>query len=554
MKFTKSFALLACVFGLASGAAGAQVGSATAAATVKGWLQLEHSQLGAKLGNQVKSVETFKDPSGLPLYHVVYLKPAGFVIVSAEDQVEPIIAFVSQGSFDPSLKNPLGALVSRDLPNRVAHARSHINSAAGLKNRGKWQKLQQVALASTNSVQANGLDTGSISDLRVAPFLATAWNQGTVPDVGGVACYNYYTPPYNPGTTTNAVCGCVATALAQLMYYYQYPSTGVGTNSFQITFDNNPPWSRQTRGGDGNGGPYDWADMPPNPSSPTLVQCKAIGALTYDAGVAVKMQYSDTASGSASYLSDAETALKTTFKYGNAILTEAQSINVGYDLYGMVNPNLDARMPVIFGIVDTGGGGHCIVCDGYGYYDQILYHHLNMGWGGQDNAWYQLPDIDLTDGNAPFYIFDACLYNVYTNGSGEIVSGRVLDPKGNAVAGAGVTAISTKGGVFTAATDANGIYALSGVPSSATCIITVTNSGYFPASSNFVTSLSSDNGANCGNVWGANFTLVPAQGRRFSPSSRPTKLSPLDPTPPSRHTPPANCLWLTNGNTSPVAV
>src|SRR5476651_1582640 len=112
MKFTKGLALLVCIFGFVIGAAGSQVDSAAAASTVKGWLQLEHSPLGAKLGSQVKSVETFRDKSGVPLYHVVYLQPSGFVIVSAEDQVEPIIAFVSQGRFDPSEKNPLGALVS----------------------------------------------------------------------------------------------------------------------------------------------------------------------------------------------------------------------------------------------------------------------------------------------------------------------------------------------------------------------------------------------------------------------------------------------------------
>jgi len=643
MKTAKYIALLVCFIGLITTMRGAQVDSTAASSTVKGWLQSEHSPLGAKLGNQIGNVETYKDASGSPLYHVVNLKPSGYVIVAAEDQTEPIIAFVSQGKYDSSEKNPLGALISRDLPNRVAHARKHANSAEGLRNHAKWQKLLLSSTTSTNSVQPKSVANSQITDLRVAPLIQTAWNQETVdnfiansfslnsqivirthfdsnhtgdtdsanavcppdpiklltppnspasrsffiaspptvdvtngPDStvtniisvtvpiqitvtntygeqifsqsfttnisitnivnGGsqgatiqsqisfvisftdifndsLGCYNFFAPPHSAGDPQNAPCGCVATALAQLMYYQQYPSTGVGTPSFTISFDGNPmEWPWPLRGGDGYGGPYDWGDMPLDPSisSKTLVERMAIGSLTYDAGVAVHMAYSDTSAGSSSFLSDAKTALVTTFKYANAIETESSTINVGYDLNDMINPNLDAGLPVIFGIDNT-IGGHCILCDGYGYSTGTLYHHLNMGWGGVDNAWYHLPIIDLTD-TTSFYNFSACIYNVFTNGTGEIISGRVTDINTNPIFGAGVTGISTKGGVFTATTDANGIYALVGVPSKSTCYITVTNAGYFPLTSNILTELSADGGTNCGNVWGANFTLAPAQG------------------------------------------
>ena len=54
---------------------------------------------------------------------MVYLNPAGFVIVSADDMVEPIIGFLPEGQYDPSPDNPLGAMVSQDLPGRVLAAR-----------------------------------------------------------------------------------------------------------------------------------------------------------------------------------------------------------------------------------------------------------------------------------------------------------------------------------------------------------------------------------------------------------------------------------------------
>jgi len=514
MKLIKTLLLPACLLWLATGAFGAQVDAETAASVVTGWLQLDQKPFGEPLGGKVNSVETFKNDNGVPMYYVVYLEPSGFVIVSADNQVEPIIAFVKQGRFDPSLNNPLGALVSRDVPVRVAHARARGGSQPALKITGnKWQKLLQSA---AGGPQPKGITTGSVSDLRVAPFIQTLWNQWTADNTtNGPACYNFFTPPFAAGTSSNYVCGCVATALAQLMYYFQYPSVGVGTPSFTITLTIPPDGPvqviRPLRGGDGKGGPYVWTNMPPDPSgSATLVQRAAIGALTYDAGVAVQMQYAPAES--SSYMSDAKTALVTTFKYNNAVIDEGTSLNVGVGLIGMINPNLDARLPVVFGI-DNSAGGHCVVCDGYGYDAfSTMYYHLNMGWGGDDNAWYDLPIIDLTDTESYINI-DACVYNVFTNGSGEIISGRVLDSNtGSPIANVSVTAMRVGGGTYQAVTDPNGIYALAGVPSASKYTLTVTNTGYFPASSNYSTVTSLDNATNSGNIWGADFTLVPAQG------------------------------------------
>jgi hypothetical protein len=506
MKFPQAFALLIVTFALLPRGLAAPVDSVKAAATVSNWLQMEASPLGAKLGRNPARVETFKDSFGSALYHVVYLEPSGFVIVSADDQVEPIIAFAARGRFDPSEKYPLGALVSRDLPKRVAYARQHAHTPDGLKNLAKWQSLQFSAIGSTNS-PASGLTNGSISDIRVAPLLATDWNQSTAPN--GAACYNFFTPPYMAGNPNNAVCGCVATAMAQLMYFYQYPNAGVGTAMFDVSYADTSSEPSNTlylalRGGDGYGGPYDWNDMPTNANSPSLIQCEAVGALTYDAGVAVHMQY--TLADSGAFMNDAQTALLNTFQYANVILTGAASINIGYDLTDMVNPDLDAHLPVIFAI-DNSSGGHCIVCDGYGYNFNTLYHHLNLGWGGDDNAWYELPLISLAD-TAPYYNLDTCLFNIFTNGSGEVISGRVLDQNGNPVANASVTATGGKT-FFQTTTDTNGIYALPGVLSSTSYSLSVASGGHVTGTSNVLTGLSQNNLATCGNRWGINFVLPP---------------------------------------------
>jgi hypothetical protein len=456
------------------------------------WLKRDPRPLGAALGQRVNEVQTFRNDKGESLYHVVYLDPAGFVIVPAEDLVEPVIAFASQGRFDPSTNNPLGAFVSSDVPARVAHARALRTGAPTghhLKARNKWQNLQQNS--DTNTAPAPLLS--NVSDMRIAPFTQTLWNQSTANN--GMACYNYYTPPYAAGTSSNYPCGCVATALAQLLGYFQYPKAGVGTNSFAISVNGTNTTAR-LRGGDGAGGPYCWSNMPPNPNNPTTAQCQAIGALMYDAAVSEQMGFAP--GGSGANVGQPQVALMQTFMYNNAIFgwpTNASEFDPS--LVTMVNANLDARLPVCVAL-----NGHQVVTDGYGYNLSTLYNHINMGWGGVDNAWYALPVVQTYTNLWGF------IYNIYTNGSGEIISGRIISG-GIPLSNATVTAYRVGGGTYTATTDTNGIYALVCVPSASQYAIEVNMMYFISAFSSCVTGTSVHNASFSGNIWGEDFSLVP---------------------------------------------
>ena len=80
---------------------------------VSGWLKASpSSRSGTALGRQVTKIETYTDDKGNPIYYIVYLQPNGFVIVSGDDLIEPIIGFAQEGIYDPSPDNPLGALVT----------------------------------------------------------------------------------------------------------------------------------------------------------------------------------------------------------------------------------------------------------------------------------------------------------------------------------------------------------------------------------------------------------------------------------------------------------
>jgi len=477
------------------------VTSKQAAAVVIGWLSIDSAPLGETLGGSVQRVDTFNDQAGNPIYYVVYLGPSGFVIVPADDLVEPIVGFASAGQYDPSAANPLGALVSNDLSARVAYAQqagSAPSNTNALRAQAKWQQLAPEDGGPV--ITPMGLTT--VSDVRIAPLTQTTWDQQTAAAAGTAACYNYYTPPYGAGNTANYPAGCVATAMSQLMRYYQFPSNVIGTAGFPITSDGSP-LTYYLRGGDGAGGPYVWSNMPLVPAAnPTTAQCQAIGALAADAGATVNMQYTST--GSSSSLIDAKTALCNTFHYSNAIQGWNNNSDIGAGLLGMINPNLDARYPVLLGI-EGSSGGHAVVADGYGYSTSTLYHHLNLGWSGASTAWYSLPLIDASP--YTFDVIDGCVFNAYTNGAGEIISGRVLDQIGRPVVNASVTATRAGGGAYTTTTDTQGIYALAKVPSASSYSITFAKANYSSAGTNLTTGTSSDMTSTSGNRWATDLTM-----------------------------------------------
>ena len=456
---------------------------------VNSWLTMDSDPLSTALGMSVAKVDSYKDAQGVPVYYIVYLNPDGFVIVSAHNMVEPIIGFAAQGQYDPSEYNPLGALVSRDVIGRVTEAltiESQKGIGSGLEDRfydaqEKWNDLLNGD---------KGIFQSQIDDLRVEPFIESEWGQSNVWLTH--ACYNYYTPPNAAGSNTNYPCGCVATAMAQLMCYYEWPQSGVGTGSYW-TWTGLLPELRSLRGGDGNGGSYVWASMILKPENLGLWQDtygQAIGALTYDASVSVGMNYGASASGADTL--DVATRLKDPFQYNNAVKGYKSGNNIGSGLIEMLNPNLDANYPVILGI-DGASGGHAVVCDGYGYHTNTIYHHLNMGWSGSDNIYYSLPNIDSSPS---FNTITKCVYNIFTNQTHEIISGRVMCD-GQPVEGATVTASGTG---FSSNTNENGIFALVGV-TSGTYDVIVTKGEYSFFEMPAVVGTSSDNSSISGNEW-----------------------------------------------------
>ena len=479
--------------------------AAEAQRSVAGWLALDPRPLKARMGAKPVQVKAFKDRSGNVDYYVVTLDAGGFAVVAGDDLVEPIIAFASQGTFDPSPQNPLYALLNRDVPGRLAEARKEEGQARAQKRKfiprglhrraqSKWLRLQAADTVSPPAA----LSLPDVTDSRVPPLVFTRWGQE---NEGGL-CYNYYTPNNYPS-------GCVATALAQLMYFHTWPlgaADPLPPDRYYIYVDDSrvPAY---LLGGDGSGGPYAWASMVEDPDANTGDTARqAIGALTHDTGVAVSTSYAPLASGANNGI--VPSALMNTFGFGNARYAYNNSYYTipGPNLNHMINPNLDARYPVLLGVLDTSFTpviGHAVIVDGYGYSSATLYHHLNLGWTGISDAWYNLPAV----GTASYDFTTAiqCIYNIFPEGAGEIISGRVLDAAGNPVNGATITAARTGVEPIIVTTDDQGIYALAKIPSASTYTITASKDGYVFYPQTVSTGTSVDGNIGTGNLWGIDF-------------------------------------------------
>jgi len=372
---------------------------------VTGWLKVEACPLGATLGNEIAEITPYADGDGQVLYYVVSLEPAGFVIVAADDRIEPIIAYADSGAYDPSCENPLGALVSRDLPTRMAVARKGSDRTVGVKKKTRKQKRwRDLTESRQGSAGGASVLSGEVaSDIRVAPLIQSRWSQSWA--CGGY-CYNYYTPNHYP-------CGCTATAFAQVMRYHQHPTGPIGVHAYTIEVD----------------------------------------------------EVEETAA----------EALVATFGYGSAVT--AGSPGTGIHFWNMVNPNLDALLPVVLAI-SSEEIGHAVIADGYGYIGATLYHHINFGWAGSADAWYNLPDFPGVD--RAFSTVDSCVYNIFATGSGQIISGRVTDAAGRPIPNATIAAQRFEvrtGGLYTAVTNEKGIYALAKIPGKSTYTLTVSDEG-----------------------------------------------------------------------------
>ena len=333
---------------------------------------------------ELSLVYTGSTTRGEACYYIFNVGNDGFVIVSADDNFRPLIGYSEEGSFDADNMAPAFAFYL----NSVAQSRSGQHNVADPTVAAEWQNVMN----SGRLISRNGG--------REVPFLCqTRWNQSPAP-------YNSACPydANSPQSGYHAYTGCVATAMSQIMKYWNYPTQGQGSHSYvsqkygtqSVNFGNTT---------------YDWANMLNTyPSGYTTEQGNAVATLCYHCGVAVNMDYGGyNEDGSGANSMSVPGAIYNYFRYSNNAALTQQYSNL-QNWKNKLKESFDMGWPVYYAGSEPGAGyGHAFVCDGYDDNDMF---HFNWGWGGADDGMFLVDAIDYSSGvQAVFNFVPADVYN-----------------------------------------------------------------------------------------------------------------------------------------------
>lgn len=326
----------------------------------------------------------------LPHLHIFDVDGMGFVIVSGDNRVMPVLAYSFNNTFPTELNPELGYWMHGYEEQVAAVAKSDLVASESIVE--QWATL----------ASAKGLpDTPK--DLTAVPaMLTTQWAQGSP--------YNKFCP-YDSTLHGRAVVGCVATAMAQIMKYWNYPAFGQGSNTYQPTSMWETHSSYPVQSVDFSNSTYLWQFMPDMVSQLSYTyERDAVAKISYHCGVAVNMMYGlSSQGGSGAYSSCgpwssacAYKAFWQYFKYDTSLFYDDRFLYTDSAWCELINEQLALGHPMYYHGSDN-SGGHAFVLDGS---DLESRYHFNWGWAGSGDGFYAInnlaPGSGGTGGNSTY--------------------------------------------------------------------------------------------------------------------------------------------------------
>lgn len=303
-----------------------------------------------------------------PNFYVFNSEKGGFIIIAADDAVNPVIAYSKTGSFK-----------TEGMPENVKEWMGLVSNAVEYA-RGKGLKATAAISKSWNNVRTNGYEINEDESKVIETAL---WDQGS-------PFYNDC-PKFGMGQT---VTGCVATATAIMMKHRKFPSAGTGTIP-SYTYTGADKESHTVPAHD-LGHTYDWENMPMKITMATTAeQKKQISTLMYDLGTAVKMQYGTSAS--SAFTEDVPSVLVKYMGYDKSMIFKQKNYMADADWYAIVKKEIDTNGPTVFSGSDPEKGGHAFVVDGYSRTGTDYFFHFNWGWSGSGNGFFSINSLSVDD-------------------------------------------------------------------------------------------------------------------------------------------------------------
>lgn len=295
-------------------------------------------------------------------------KQGGFILSSADDAFPPILAYSEHAHVEeqhPAFRDYC-AIYTRQIQEHLS-----VNDPV----HPDWNIYLKPSFQKT-AIQA-----------EVLPLLTTTWNQS--PHYNNKFPY-FVTPTH---TDEQALVGCVAVVMGQLMRYYEHPQRGIGRRWYYSNDTDSilSAWHDTTY--------YDWENMPDSLSTRYGIltapadQVEDVSHLLYQSAVSVDMELKPGAS-SASY-DDMMYALVSYFDYSSdMVYDEAENYGLLSEWINVLKQELDGGYPIPYR--GQGSGGHAFLCDGYRMTTDTHFH-FNWGWGGSCDGWFLLTALNPLD-------------------------------------------------------------------------------------------------------------------------------------------------------------
>lgn len=331
-------------------------------------------------GYRVSGSEAIAGRNGNTLYYLFHLVPVGYIVVSCDSDLPPIIAYSYSSSFyDPSDdKMLLRNLLIRDISFRLENA-PNLPSAVLEKRHAAWKKLLSGVYDPKESRDFQQWPAPGTTS--TGGWIETQWKQGNP--------YNIYCP-MDPVTELRSLAGCPAVAMAMILNYHKttHDTHFSDADDYYHSYAGRQYWIDDD---------HSIVDFPSWPALNTLLDTLSShyqhevtpttddkAALIFACGVAAHQVYTSSISGTFG-IQYAHQAFQK-FQFGTASLLWAADTS----LFPRLISNMKDGLPAQVAVNDEGGTvGHNVVVDGY---NTDNYFHVNFGWGGSYDGWYLLPE------------------------------------------------------------------------------------------------------------------------------------------------------------------
>ena len=285
--------------------------------------------------------------------YYIFNSSNSFVIASGDDRMPEVLGYSEGSTFD-----------ANDIPD-------------GLKDLLECYQVEAARLTGDND--GLPMPNGSISRSPIAPLLKSKWNQN--------APYNNLCPIYDG--TNRAVTGCVATAMAQVMYYHKWPASinysipayttkSKGISMPALSASGFPSMSAMTDN-------YSW--------DASGTAATAVAKLMLYCGQSLQMDYNKS-SGAAT--ANIPVMLSTYFRYASTGRYVRRESYTAEEWASLIYTELAAKRPVVYRGSAYNGGGHSYIVDGI---DAGLFH-INWGWSGKSDGYFLLTNLNPYDQGA----------------------------------------------------------------------------------------------------------------------------------------------------------